>query len=293
MNSSIRIVSALLLISSIISCKKNKDEATDSDSARLSKMTQWNVATPSTDIITKQFIYDAQKRVVEMITFTGDSVGGEIKNRYSDTLKCFYNANETNPYKTIGFGLFYITTDGLEAFHSYSSSGELLEDSIPAPSRGLTRIRKYNYLTDKILVKIQEKSGSAVTTFQDSLLLADHNFNEIYLNPFSSTQSYVAGYKIKYDTKINPISKLNIASLFTTNVRSMFAAIMAPAYCKNNMTEFTFGNSTKPGDFTKQGTVYFNYTYSDDGLPTECRLNVVIDINSTSNNYIIKYEYID
>ena len=285
MNSSIRIVGALILISSVVSCKKDKEEATHSNT-RLSKMTQWNLITPSKGIVTKKFIYDNKKRLVETITFTGDSVGGEIKNSLADTLKFFYNGSETNPYKTIGFGFIYTHTFALEAFHTYSNNGDLLQDSLPDRSNNTTTIRKYNYYTDKIMVQIQEKSGSNTTKTWDSILLADHNFKESYLSLLGSP-GYFAGYKLKYDNKVNPLSKLNVASLFATFGLRGFAVILTPGYCRNNITEFTYGYSTGPGNYNLSGTVFFTYTYNDSGLPTECRFN------DPNYNYTLKFEYTD
>jgi hypothetical protein len=288
MNSSIRIVSALVLISSIISCKKNKDEATDSGSPRLSKIIQWNVATPSKGIITQEFIYDDQKRVLELATVTGDSVGGEIVNGPYMNFECFYNGNETNPYKTIGHMDYAPTVT--EIFHTYSSSGEILLDSVSISATN-TMIRKYNYYTDKIIVQSQIKSGSTITTTYDSLLIVDHNFKETYITPYAFP-GMSAGYKMIYDNKVNPFSKLNIASLFTTSWHVGFAAVMPHGFNKNNITEFKYG-SYFLGNFTQLGIVTFKYIYNDNGMPTGSRLNVVDYKNNLNNNYSIKFEYID
>jgi hypothetical protein len=153
-------------------------------------------------------------------------------------------------------------------------------------------VRKYNYYTEKIMVQSLEKRNSSTYTTSDSLLLADHNFKESYLTFYGLT-SQSAGYKISYDNKVNPFNKLNIASLFTTNFNVGFAAVMAPGYCKNNITEFTHGARDGAGNFTQHGTVYFTYTYNDGGLPTECRLKAVNNIYNTNDSYIIKYEYIE
>jgi hypothetical protein len=288
MNSSIRIVSALLLISSIISCKKNKDEANGSGSLRLSKIIQWNVATPSKGIITQEFIYDNQKRVVELATVTGDSVGGEIINSPYMNFKCFYNGSETNSYKTIGHMDYDPTVT--EIFHTYSSSGEINQDSVSI-SANSTMIRKYNYYTDKIIVQSQIINGSNTTTTYDSLLVVDHNFKETYITPYPFP-SMSAGYKMIYDNKVNPFSKLNIASLFTTSWHVGFAAVLPHGFSKNNITEFKHG-SYNLGNFTQLGIVTFKYTYNDSDMPTECRLNVVDYKNNLNNNYSLKFEYID
>ena len=286
MNSRIRIVNALLLICSIVSCNKDKDEPIEPKSPRLSKMTQWKEQNPWKDILTKEYIYDSQQRVIEIVTTTGDSAGGAITNTYSESFKCYYNGNETNPYKTVGFGTFYVSSLGLEAYHFYNGDGRLIRDSIPVPSDNATRIAKYNYDTDKIVVQVQKKYRYSTTTALDSFLLADHNIKEAYLSYPAS--SYFIVYKFTYDNKVNPFNNLNLSSVNEINIRSGFDIIMSPGYCKNNLTEFTPSYSNGAGGFTPAVESYkINYTYDKNDLPIECRFK---DVNYS---YIIKYEYID
>ena len=285
MNRSIRIVSTLVLISSIISCKKDIDA--ESNKTRLSKLIQWSGANPAKNITTIEFTYDDQKRVVEIATFLGDSVAGEIKSAKSRSFKCYYNGKETNPFKTIGI-MFYYNSPTAEIFHSYSSSGSLVLDSIPIPSSGTNQriIRKYNYLTDKIVVQSNEISPYYNSSTRDSFLLANNNIKEAYTGMYPYQGQY-SGFKIISDNKINPISKLNIAALTTTSALFGFPGFLAPGYCQNNITEYTYGSSTGPGNFVATGVYYYTYMYNSANLPSECRF--------TNGNYTstIKYQYID
>ena len=285
MNRSIRIVSTLILISSIISCKKDKDS--ESNKTRLSKLIQWNSTNPGKNITTIEFTYDDQKRVVEISTFLGDSVGGEIKSAKSRSFKCYYNGKETNPYKTVG-AMSYYNSATAEIFHTYNGSGQLVQDSIPVPSSGTNQriIRKYNYLADKILVQSNETSPYYTNSTRDSFLLANNNIKESYTGMYAYQGQY-SGFKMISDNKINPISKLNIAALTTTSALFGFPGFLAPGYSQNNITEYTYGSSTGPGNFVPTGIYYYTYTYNNANLPSECRYT---SGNSTNT---VKYQYID
>lgn len=280
MNRSIRIVSAIVLISGIISCKKNKDSNADSNKTRLSKMTQWNTAGPSKKILITEFIYDDQKRLTELASSYADSVGNGIQITSKDRrLQFFYNGNEKNPYKTFGALSYYPNISFVqEIFHNYNNSGILVQDSLPTSStNGTKTIRKYNYYTDKIIIDINDR--------KDSVLLANHNIKEYYnLSPYQVPNN---GYKITYDNKVNPISKLNVASVLTTSALYGFPSYLAPGYCKNNITGVTQGNVYNPGQFTATNQWNYTFTYNSNDLPETCTFTNV------SGSYIIKFEYIE
>lgn len=281
MNRSIHIVSFLVLVSGIISCKKNKDSNANADpnKTRISRMMQWNTGSPSKKILITEFVYDDQKRLTELASYYADSAGNDIKITSKDrSLQIFYNGNEKNPYKTFG-ALWSNPNIGMitEMYHSYNSSGALVQDSLPASStNGIKTIRKYNYYTDKIIIGINDR--------KDSVVLADHNIKEYYfLNPYNTPY----GYKISYDNRINPISKLNVASLLTANALYGFPSYLAPGYCKNNIIEAAQGNVYTPGQFTATSQWFYTFAYNSNNLPETC------NFTNVSGNYYIKFEYID
>jgi hypothetical protein len=280
MNTPIRIVSTLVLVLCIVSCKKDKDSS--SNKTRLSKILQWSTGSPSKGITTYQFIYDDQKRVVEIATLSGDSVNKEIRSAKIRSLRFFYNGNDQNPYKTIG-ALPYSSNPTAEIYHKYNSSGSLVQDSTPAQSSGNSiYLRNYSYNSVRILVSNEARDswGSYVMS-RDSLRVGNNNLTEAYVSSFASA------YKITYDDKTNPLTKLNIASLFQVTSNVGFPAYLAPGSCKNNIIEYTSGYSNGPGQFTPHNISYFTYFYNGNNLPEECRFS------SNGNNYTIRYEYID
>jgi hypothetical protein len=287
MNRSFRFSSTLVLVSCILACNKHKDSTANSNANkfRLSTLIQYSSASPSKNILTNDFIYDDQKRLVEIATSNGDSVNGEIKSAKFRSIKFFYNGTDKNPFKTIGTMSNQIPLANAETYYTYNATGTLIRDSTAATPSYSGIVRNYIYSSDKLIVQ----STNAVYVYdksKDSFLVADHNLvaGYLYITPYSTQAN---GYKLIYDNKLNPISKLNIAALTTTTGPLGFPSYLAPGYCKNNITEYTFGYSNGPGNFTGSNTYYYTYSYNENDLPVECRYF------SNNGNTIIKYYYID
>lgn len=275
MNWSIRIISTLVLFTCIVSCKK--DSGSDANKTRLSRIEMF-FKDPAQGNINYEFVYDDQKRVSEIIA-SNDQIKLTI-------FKCFYNGNDTNPYKTTGATAYAINYKG-EIYHTYNSSGDIIQDSIPPdPISGTKIVRDYSYYTDRIVVQTRERSSIYASTFRDSFLLAGNNIKEAFVKIDLFMTQY-NGYKLTYDNKINPISKLNIATLLTTGDLRGFPSYLAPGFCKNNISEYIAGFSNGTGTFTGQNTFKYNYTYNSNNLPEECRYAYF------SGTYVIKYFYTD
>ncbi len=284
MNWSICIASTLVLASCMLSCKKDSDSK--SNKTRLSKLVSWRTSTPSKNITTTDFIYDDQKRVVEIAFFNGDSVNGEIKSAKYRSLKFFYSGNDKSPYKTLG-GMSNISNTTMENFYTYNSTGSLVRDSTPAaPPYTSATIKRYSYSADKIIVQNEYKDNYYSQITKDSFRVANNNLVDMYtnVNPYNSQTS---GYKLIYDNKVNPISTLNIAAITVANGILGFPSFLAPGFCKNNVTEYTYGYSSS-GQFTGQSVYYFTYAYNDNKLPEEC-----LYVNGGGGNTLTKYYYID
>jgi len=104
------------------------------------------------------------------------------------------------------------------------------------------------------------------------------------VSPYYS-QTY--GYKLIYDNKINPLSTLNISAITVVTGLNGFPSFLAPGFCKNNVTEYTYGYSSLPGQFTGQNVYYYTYSYNDNNLPKEC---VFVNVGG---NTLTKYYYIE
>jgi hypothetical protein len=286
MNLSIRIVSTLVLASCILSCKKDKDSNSNANKTRLSKLITWKTATPSQNITTTEFIYDDQKRVVEISFLSGDSVNGEIKSAKYRSLKYFYNGSDKNPYKALS-SVSNNYASNLENYYTFNSTGSLERDSAPpAPNYTTNVIKRYAYFTDKIIVQNETKDQYYTQKSKDSFKVANNNLVEMYVgvSPYGGQAN---GYKLFYDTKENPMSKLNIAAISVVSGISGFPSFMAPGFCKNNITEYNYGYSSAQGQFTAQSTYYYTYIYNDNNLPIECVFT------SGNGNTLVKYYYIE
>jgi hypothetical protein len=280
----IRIAIALALVSSIVSCKKDSEKKIDPNQTRLSKLVQYSSASPAKGIITTEFIYDDQQRIVEMATLSGDSVNNEIRSAKIRSLKFVYNGSEKNPSKTIG-SMPYWTSPTAEIYHKYNSNGGLVQDSMSVsnnPPYYQRNLRNYIYTASKIIVSNEVRDNYGIQSItRDSFLVDNNNLTQAY---YSSSYS---GYMLKYDDKINPVTKLNIASLVTVSGINGFPSYLAPGYCKNNITEYTYGYSNGLGGFTGQNVYYYTYFYNANNLPEECRYY------SNNTNYVVKYYYIN
>lgn len=281
MNRSIRIASTLVLVSAIFSCRKpsksDDDKNTGDVSTLLSKVMIWNTTEPRKNILIVEFKYDDLLRVTEIAYSAGDSVNGTIQANAVRTKKSYYHGNDKNPYKTTGFILPLGYPSG-DVYHYYNNSGVLTADST-----GTWRVyngyykRELAWSSDKVIITNTDTYSGSVEQTKDSLVIDGNNITEGYI---SNSMAYlVQNYKYKYDNKINPLTKLNIAAF--TIVDGM-DGYLAPGYSKNNITEITRGaRSNSTGPFTTTSTSLLTYTYNDEGLPTELR----------SSGSVTKYYY--
>jgi len=275
---------AILFVSGIISCKKPSEEEStpNAGNLRISRIVQDVASAPGGHVAVTDFIYDDQKRIQKINYSGGDSVNGGLIITKINGVTFYYNGIEKNPYKTSGQSPdnSYWTA---EAYFFYNSFGELILDSIrPVGQETNYKLRNYNYSSDRIIVKRTDSLARSV--FYDSLPVKNHNLTGIFYNITRSTQ--LVGYQCTYDNKINPLSLLNIAAQKTIEgVEGFPMDGLAPGYCQNNIKEYSMGYVTSQGEFVKQLTRKFSFTYTKEGLPEKC---VVITERET---YIFNYYY--
>jgi hypothetical protein len=284
MNRLLSSLPVILFALCIFSCKKSKDDGNDpaSGSTLVSKMMVWDAAQPQKAILIIDFKYDSLNRVTEIIYSSGDSVNGAINSSIVHTNKCYYNGSETNPYKTIGFKLPLGYPSG-DVYHYYSNSGVLTADST-GPGRTYTSYykRELAWSSDKIISTHNLYSGSLRQTGKDTMFIDGNN-----ITGYNTTLTgNIDEYKFKYDNKINPLAKLNIAAFTVVDGTDGIEGFVAPGYCKNNITE-TVKKSIKilgNGTSTTTTKTTFTYTYNNKGLPIE-------RLVSADKSTITKYYY--
>lgn len=273
----------ILFALGFFSCKKSKDDANDtgSGSTLVSKVMVWDAAQPKKAIRIIDFKYDSLNRVNEIIYSSGDSLNGAINSSIVHTSKCFYNGSETNPYKTTGFKLPLGYPVG-DVYHYYTNSGVLTADST-GPGRTYTGYykRELAWSSDKIIATHNLYSGALKQT-KDTMFIDGNN-----ITGYNTTLTgNIEEYQFKYDNKVNPLAKLNIAAFTVVDGTDGPDGFVAPGYCKNNITE-TVKKSIKilaNGTSTSTTTTTFTYTYNNKGLPIERLINA-------DKSTITKYYY--
>ena len=282
MNRLLSSLPVILFALCIFSCKKNKDDADAGSGSTLLKVMVWDAAQPQKAIQIIDFKYDDLNRITEIVYSSGDSINGAINSYVVRTNKCFYNGSETNPYKTTGFKLplGYPSSD---VYHYYNNSGVLTADSTGTWGvyTGYYK-RELAWSADKIITTQSHTYSGYLRQLKDTMFIDGNN-----ITGYNTTQTgNIDEYKFKYDDKINPLAKLNIAAFTVVDGTDGIEGFVAPGYCKNNITE-TVKKSVRiltNGTSTNTTTTAFMYTYNNKGLPTE-------RLVSANKSTITKYYY--
>lgn len=271
MNKFIFAVASLCIYSCTGSGKINKN----ANKVHLSRIISWTDSAPSRNIRINDFIYDDQKRLVEITLDNGDSVNNEIKISNHFSYKLVYKGTDRHPYRSIS--PFYRSLD-TELFHFYNTDGILIRDSTVSPLIHKC-VHTVSYMYDTSagrIIGVNSYKFDSVARFKsrteftyDSFTVADHNITGAFHN-FWPGNKEVSGYRITYDNKVNPVSKLNIANATVVSGPIYVASFLAAGFCKNNITEYTLGTSKGPGDFTVKHFTRYKYAYNKNGLPDMC-----------------------
>lgn len=284
MNLWIRNLGFTLFISVIVSCHKPSDDGPDSDpnNFRISRIVQGAIPSNGKVSVT-DFIYDDQQRVAKIVYSSGDSVNGTITTTPIQACTYYYNGTEKNPYKTTGRPQSDLSYSG-DVYYYYNNAGQLIRDSLKSTSDSEIATRDYSYSQDGIIVKETTFIGLGNFIKNKTFVVKNHNLTEnFYASTSPGTTSY--GYRLIYDNKVNPISKLNIVTQQTIDGVNGFPSYLAPGYCLNNITEASAGSTNTQGQFITEQITKFNYTYNKAGLPAECV------ITTSRLTYTVKYYY--
>jgi hypothetical protein len=176
----------------------------------LSKAIIWDSANLGATAYTREFVFDDQKRVKMSIWYYSDTNGVKLPAAKTDTsMQFFYNGAERNAYRTIGWSLF-ATYNTADVLHFYNGNNQIIKDSIYSSPTSF-RKRTYTYLSDKLIT---------YDTIVTGILPPGHKrdtFQVINNNITHGKFSFPPGigydvFDLTYDNKINPLTKLNIAS---------------------------------------------------------------------------------
>lgn len=265
-----------LIVLGITSCRRTKDEQSGSTlvpvftKGRYAKILIWDSAAPSKAVQVYVFSYDDKERVKEIRYASGDSSNGKLDTAYIRSMKCYYNGDDTKPYKTIGWPAPYFGDYKTEVYHFYNSDGIVVKDSVGAYGNvsGYC-LRRFIYRSNNIIISTSTTYATYPYTPQtdlDSLVIENNTIPVIYTDYVPGSQT-VSGFKCNYDNKINPTAILNTRCFM---ILDGIDNILTPGYCKNNITSHGYGSTINGGPFVYQNNTDYIYTYDNIGLPLTC-----------------------
>ena len=276
----------ILFFAIIISCKKSSDEVPrDPDKLRITRIIQSTVREPQKVNVT-DFIYDDRQRVKRIAFSSGELVYGNLSLEPGHNLSFYYYDTDKNPYRASGR-----VSGGwiADIFYTYNNTGKLIRDSAIGAGINEVKIHDYTYSPDKLIIKkryyfLSSPGGIIGNTLTDSVVIRDNNIAEIVYTTGSIGQPAYY-YLVSYDDKINPMSKLNIASVKVTEGLNGFPDNMGPGFCKNNIKSYATGTISYSGDRSEKATQPYVYTYTNEGLPQTCTVITPLE------TYTFKYTY--
>ena len=288
MNRLIRIVIlvVILFFAGITACNKPADDKVrDVDRLRISRIAQSTIREPQKVNLT-DFTYDDRQRVKRIVYSYEETVNGSLTTRPGNSLTYHYYDTLKNPYRASGQ-----VSNGWVAdiYYTYNNAGILIRDS--AVNAGATEVRThdYTYASGKIIVTrgnyYQSNGTIAGSTLLDSVVIKNNNIIEVvYGTGVAAGTGSRFYYQLFYDTRINPMSKLNIAAVKIVEGLQTFPDILAPGICSNNITGYAAGYLNR-GERTQQAIQSYNFTYTKEGLPETCT------ITNQLETYTLKYTY--
>lgn len=280
----------ILAIVCFASCNKNSDPAPTDDPVQqdtlLSKAIIWDSSKLGATAYTQEFVFDDQKRVIMRINYDSDTNGVRLPAAKTDTsLQFFYNGTERNAYRTIGYSYFYTSTKG-DVLHFYNSNNQIIKDYIYSSPTSY-RSRTYTYSSDKLITY-----DTTITNILPPGYKRD-TFQIINNNIAYAKFAFPPGigydvFDLTYDNKINPLTKLNIASNILLEGGQAFDKnpYLSPGYCKNNMTQRVGKRSQATTESPEVDM--FQYTYNEIDLPVYCKISYSVYTKSSGR---VKYLY--
>jgi hypothetical protein len=276
----------LLFVSGMLACKKSSDDKTrNPNKLRISKI-ELTLASLGKGKNVTEFIYDDQQRV-NNIVFSWVEPNASPETTVLNIVTYYYNGTDKKPYKASGkvSSAYWMG----EIFYTYNNSGILIRDSAISNGKADVITRDYTYSPGKIIVKrgTYTVTGGVVAgnTETDSFAINNNNITEaVYESAAVGLQNKIY-YQCTYDNNINPLSKLNIASVKIVDGIHGFPDNTGPGLCKNNMAEYVTGLLSLQGEYKKQFEQKYSFTYTNEGLPETCVVKNVNDIRTFKNAY--------
>jgi hypothetical protein len=279
---------ALAVVFVLASCQKelhfDATEDPEAGDTLLKKIVQVDSMTPMKDIYNVDFVYDSQKRVTKIRRYYVDSVNGAAIVTNSDSTVFYYNGTEKLPVKSKGYSSLVFSYE-TETFHRFQPDGRLAVDSVPAGDGISYAAMSFTYSPSKVIAKSAYwVLGISIGEADDSFVVASNNLAQAF---FAYTPSYGPTYFADtYDNRINPLSKMNIASTLVVEGELAYNQLifLAPGYCANNIINRKSSLSYPPSSSENQS---YTYVYNTKGFPVSCKF--ASNYNTTANLHYMFY----
>ena len=268
---------ALISVTALFSCQKElsrtNDPASQQENGLISKRT---TEVPDWTFI-DSFVYDSKNRCRRL--YTNAILPGPYLTIYFYDFH--YIGDETLPYKITD------TSEGRDMvwWIQYDNLNRKIVDSVDYFGMDERQVSYYDYSNNRIVANTSRyRSDTLLVKTRDTFDLDGNNCVRYLGYIDDQGPDYWWQYTMTHDNKINPLSKLNIASsvLFGASWTELGGF---DALNKNNYITATFSSSNPSGP---TGVQNIQYVYDPDGYPISATGN-----NSADPTWFvrIKYEY--
>lgn len=240
----------------------------ENEDTLLKKILVLDSLNPKENIYYSDFIYDGQQRVIKIKRYIVDSVNNTVVVVDEDSTVFHYNGSDRKPYKSVGYTRLTYLVD-TEIFHRYDSEGRLAADSVALGDGVSFFARRYSYHPGYVkAVEEDRMTGYPTNYYEDSFVVTNKNFSQAFFTiPPGQAPIY---FEDTYDNKVNPLSKLNIAS---TQFEGEYAygkfVYVSPGVCPNNIVARKSSINYPP---TNPEISAYLYTYNKNGYPVTCKV---------------------
>jgi hypothetical protein len=275
-----------LVVLLLASCQKGLSfppDTTVNTDTLLKKIILVDSLTPMENIYNIDLEYDDQQRVTTIKRYNVDSSNGIALISLGDSTVFYYQGNDRLPYKSKGYSVL-VQSSEVETFHRYQVTGGstlLAADSVPL-NDGISYAARFFSYSNRIVARSEYWITRILTAgFNDTFALSGRDI--VKASFFFTPNTGALYFEDMFDTKINPLFKLNIAPVLAVDGESAYDkwAILSPGFCPHNIINRRSSNVYPLSNAENQS---YTFTYNKYDQPVQCRLE--------SNSNTLQREYL-
>jgi hypothetical protein len=253
-----KIVPLMLLLMAgtiLVSCQKEISSETKTEELQSERLLTKITYTGDDSRFIDSFEYDVQDRCTRYVSIYYDL---SIPNPqpYIYFYEFYYNGNETLPYKIAdtsqGRGMTWLV--------GYDAQKRKTVDSMLYFSSDEKQVSRYTYSSNRVIAVSLYTSPSYTSLNKDTFDFDGNNVTRYSVAMDDGSAIYTWQNTMTYDTRINPVSKMNIA---TAVLFGAFGTLGTPnGLNKNNVLSETYSSNGQP-----PSTASYQYVYDADNFP--------------------------